>query len=237
MKQEEWGCERTRQYDTHLDAKLTVITKRHHVGTVPKDIEQMRKKYAVLSNSWLFSHTSGNHAAQCLEYTSGQQDLQHGESHARLFGTPASFTGHIAPTMKCGVRTEADELTRPRGMGIKEALWTFVKDNEHRTEHGVQSVAMANSSSAKNFEMEATRGRIQRLAQGGTALRSPHAEFPQSRFRVNNLSEQFLLCLKHHLKLLMFNKDFQLAQQATPCCSPTTSAGSLIRAKFPRNLH
>ena len=50
LKQEEWRRERTRHYGVDLDAKLIVITKRRRVGTVPKDIEQLREKYAVVSN-------------------------------------------------------------------------------------------------------------------------------------------------------------------------------------------
>ena len=38
-----------------LDDKLAVTTKRRHVSTTPKDIEELRRKYAVFSDMWLLA--------------------------------------------------------------------------------------------------------------------------------------------------------------------------------------
>ena len=46
-QKEEWRLEPSRQYGIDLDAKLLVTTKRGHA--MPKDIEQLRGKHAVLS--------------------------------------------------------------------------------------------------------------------------------------------------------------------------------------------
>ena len=84
------------------------------------------------------------------------------------------------------------------------ALWTVVKDNEHGTKHGVQSGAMANSSSAhhpgKNLEMETKRRGMQRLAQGGTAFRSPPCRVPAAPFPASTTSaNSSLVCPKQDL--------------------------------------
>ena len=53
QKQEELKPDQTRQCGINFDSKLTVTIKRRHVSSVPSNIEQLRCKYAGLSNLWL----------------------------------------------------------------------------------------------------------------------------------------------------------------------------------------
>ena len=42
-----------RQYGMHLNATLTIQTRRRYSSTLPKNLEELRQKYDVLSNCWL----------------------------------------------------------------------------------------------------------------------------------------------------------------------------------------
>ena len=47
--------ESTRQYGIHLDSRLTLQTRRKYTSSHPKDVEQLRAKYYVVSNLWLLA--------------------------------------------------------------------------------------------------------------------------------------------------------------------------------------
>ena len=44
-----------RQYDMHLDGRLTLQARRRFKSTEPRDIEQLRAKYTVMENLWLLA--------------------------------------------------------------------------------------------------------------------------------------------------------------------------------------
>ena len=44
-----------KQFGIHLDSKLTLQTRRRYVGTAPRNIEELRSKYEVMSNMWLLA--------------------------------------------------------------------------------------------------------------------------------------------------------------------------------------
>ena len=41
-----------KQFGIHLDSKLTLQTRRRYTGTGPKNTEELRAKYVVMSNMW-----------------------------------------------------------------------------------------------------------------------------------------------------------------------------------------
>ena len=44
-----------KQFGIHLDSKLTLQTRRRYTGTAPKNTEELRAKYEVMSNMWLLA--------------------------------------------------------------------------------------------------------------------------------------------------------------------------------------
>ena len=44
-----------KQFGIHLDSKLTLQTRRRYTGTAPKNTEELRSKYEVMSNMWLLA--------------------------------------------------------------------------------------------------------------------------------------------------------------------------------------
>ena len=44
-----------KQFGIHLDSKLTLQTRRRYTGTPPKNTEELRAKYEVMSNMWLLA--------------------------------------------------------------------------------------------------------------------------------------------------------------------------------------
>ena len=64
-KQDELKPEAARQYGIYLDSKLTVTTKRRHVSSLPRNVEELRKKHllaqAIPARTW----QCGNWSARC----------------------------------------------------------------------------------------------------------------------------------------------------------------------------
>ena len=52
-EQDRMKPEPPRQYGIHLDSRLTLQTRRKYTSSSPKDVEQLRAKYDVMSNLWL----------------------------------------------------------------------------------------------------------------------------------------------------------------------------------------
>ena len=59
--------ELARQYDVHLGSRSTLQTRRKYTSSNPKDVEQLRAKYDVMSNLWLLAQTRQRERALCAD--------------------------------------------------------------------------------------------------------------------------------------------------------------------------
>ena len=71
------------------------------------------------------------------------------------------------------IRKDAYKLCRLRAFGISEALNQVVTDNEHRTQHWVQLIAIANSSGANDASIACLEKEVELLKSTMQRSRSP----------------------------------------------------------------
>ena len=63
-KQDTQRADPPRQHDIHLNAQLTLQTRKKYTGVAPKNIEELRAKYEVMGNMWL---SCGSQDGQCSQ--------------------------------------------------------------------------------------------------------------------------------------------------------------------------
>ena len=95
-----------RQYGIHLNAALTIQTRRRHTSILPKDLEELRAKYDVLSNCRLrgqqrqpgralYSDVDTTTFSQILKELLGKKRTSHSRRHSTAsYSWP--LRGHIA---------------------------------------------------------------------------------------------------------------------------------------------
>ena len=130
-----------RQYGMHLNATLTIQTRRRYSSTMPKNIEELRQKYDVLSNGWLlgqqrqpgralYSDVDSSTFPRILKELLGKNNFA---LKKELEGQPL-----VAPpwphclSYEYELRREAYKRCRERGMGFNAAWWSAYSDTEHR---------------------------------------------------------------------------------------------------------
>ena len=146
-----------RQYGMHLNATLTIQTRRRYSSTMPKNIEELRQKYDVLSNCWLlgqqrqpgralYSDVDSSTFPRILKELLGKNNFA---LKKELEGQPL-----VAPpwphclSYEYELRREAYKRCRERGMGFNAAWWSAYSDTEHRMLHWLQLVSLTNSAPA-----------------------------------------------------------------------------------------
>ena len=90
-----------RQYDMHLDGRLTLRTRQHVTSTEPRDIEQLRAKYTVMEILWLLGQMRqpgrsiySAHAQHLLQFPENlleQEEFQFQERSGRPTTVPAQL--------------------------------------------------------------------------------------------------------------------------------------------------
>ena len=143
-----------RQYGMHLNATLTIQTRRRYTSSLPKNLEELRQKYDVLSNCWLlgqqrqpgralYSDVDSNTFPRILKELLGKKNFA---LKKELEGKPL-----VAPpwahclSYEYELRREAYKRCREQSVGFNAAWWGTYADTEHRMLHWLQLVSLANS--------------------------------------------------------------------------------------------
>ena len=170
-----------RQYNLQLDSRLTISTKRGHQSTEPTDEKGLRLKYAILTNLWLLGQMRqpGRSIYQDFTRTTWNDFLDtlldrdnfnfHKEVNGRTLISPCwSF----CLSYEFELRKEAVRLCKEQAMGVQAALWTALRNPEHRMKHWLQLVAIPNAlSSSSGSDLQALKKRISDLEKARS--RSP----------------------------------------------------------------
>ena len=174
----------SRQYNLQLDSRLTITTKRRHQSTEPTDEKGLRLKYAILTNLWLLGQMRqpGRSTYQDFTRTTFTDFLDtlldrdnfnfHKEVNGRTLISPCwSF----CLSYEFELRKEAIRLCKEQVMGVHAALWTALRNPEHRMKHWLQLVAIPNApSSSSSSDIQALKKRISDLEKNHT---SPSSAF------------------------------------------------------------
>ena len=96
------------------------------------------------------------------------------------------------------VRKEAYKLCRLQSIGITAAMKQVTTDNEHRTQHWVQLIAIANSSGANDTKIARLEKEVEELKSAVHRSRSPRMRpkqraLPQSQMFALQLQQVLLL--------------------------------------------
>ena len=150
-----------RQYGMHLDGKLTLQTRRKFTSVEPTNQEQLRAKFTVLQNMWLLAQLRQPGRSIFRDLIRSTFD-----DHLRILFNRKNFNyrkevdrqllskpcwSHCLSTSKRSGRMR--KLCRLQSIGITAALRQVISDNEHRTQHWVHLIAIANSSGANDAEI------------------------------------------------------------------------------------
>ena len=144
-----------RQYGMHLSATLTIQTRRRYTSGLPRNLEELRQKYDVLSNCWLlgqqrqpgralYSGVDATTFPRILKELLGKKNFALSKE---LDGKPL-----VAPpwphclSYELELRREAYKRCRERNMGFSSAWWETYGDSEHCMLHWLQLVSLANSA-------------------------------------------------------------------------------------------
>ena len=119
-----------RQYGIHLNAQLTLQTRKRYSSVAPKNIEELRAKYEVMSNMWLLAQLRqpGRSVFADLEPTTFQkflkqflskQDFNLQKEIQGSFLTPPSWAHCLSYEFE--LRKEAYKQCRESAVGIRSA--------------------------------------------------------------------------------------------------------------------
>ena len=141
----------TRQYNLQLDSKLTITTKRRHLSSEPTDEKGLRLKYSILTNLWLlaqmrqpgrsiYADFDRNTSIDFLETLLDKDNFNfYKEVDGRPIVSP-SWTYCLSYELE--LRKEAIRLCKEQSFGIQSALWSALRNTEHRMKHWLQLVAI-----------------------------------------------------------------------------------------------
>ena len=174
-----------RQYGMHLNGTLTLQTRRRFTSSEPCDIEQLRAKYTVMENLWLLAQVRqpGRAIYKDLTPTTFSNFLKV-LLNKRNFNFKKEVDGQLLTqpswshclSYEYELRKEAGRKCRTMSMGIAAALKSTYEDNEHRTQHWVQLVAIANSSKENDAKVARLEREVQELRSMVGRSRSPRLQ-------------------------------------------------------------
>ena len=147
-----------RQYGIHLNAALTIQTRRRYTSTLPKDVEELRAKCEVLSSCWLlgqqrqpgralYSDVDTTTFPQILKELLGKKNFA---LKKELDGKPlvAPLPWSHCLSYELELQREANKKCREENMGFSASWWQTYSDSGHRMCHWLQLVSLANSAPA-----------------------------------------------------------------------------------------
>ena len=171
----------TRQYNLQLDSKLTITTKRRHLSSEPTDEKGLRLKYSILTNLWLLAQMrqpgrtiyADFDRNTFIDFLQTLLDKDNFNFNKEVDGRPMiSPSWTYCLSYEFELRKEAIRLCKEQSFGIQSALWTTLRNMEHRMKHWLQLVAIPNApSSSSSQELQSLKKRISDLEKARS--RSP----------------------------------------------------------------
>ena len=121
-----------KQFGIHLDSKLTLQTRLRYTGTAPKNTEELRPKYEVMSNMWLlaqlrqpgrslFSDLQPTTFSRILKQLLGKEDFGLKKELEGKFLTAPCWEHCLSYEFE--LRREAYKQCRETTIGISAAWW------------------------------------------------------------------------------------------------------------------
>ena len=171
----------TRQFNLQLDSKLTITTKRRHLSSEPTDEKGLRLKYSIMTNLWLLAQMRQPGRSiyadfdrnTFIDFLETLLDKDNFNFYKEVDGRPMiSPCWSYCLSYELELRKEAIQLCKEQSFGIQSALWTALRNTEHRMKHWLQLVAIPNApSSSSNQELQSLKKRISDLEKARS--RSP----------------------------------------------------------------
>ena len=171
----------TRQYNLQLDSKLTITTKRRHLSTEPTDEKGLRLNFSILTNLWLLAQMRQPGRSiyadfdrnTFIDFLETLLDKDNFNFYKEVDGRPMiSPSWTYCLSYEFELRKEAIRLCKEQSLGIQSALWTTLRNTEHRMKHWLQLVAIPNApSSSSSQELQSLKKRISDLEKARS--RSP----------------------------------------------------------------
>ena len=191
----------------HLDSSLSIQTRRRFKSVLPATTEALRMKFSVMSNLWLLSKMRQPSRPIFADFTETTFPKILDELLSEknfLLDRNIAGTRMIVPKWEhCleyeyQVRSQAIKLCVRKGYSFQSAWWTVYHDVEHRMEHWMQLLTIANSSSdlahppsasaaVHNTEVAQLRREVERLRQ---SVRSRSPRVGQGQGTQLTLSDQ-----------------------------------------------
>ena len=191
----------------HLDSSLSIQTRRRFKSVLPATTEALRMKFSVMSNLWLLSKMRQPSRPIFADFTESTFPKILDELLSEknfLLDRNIAGTRMIVPKWEhCleyeyQVRSQAIKLCVRKGYSFQSAWWTVYHDVEHRMEHWMQLLTIANSSSdlahppsssaaVHNTEVAQLRREVERLRQ---SVRSRSPRVRQGQGTQLTLSDQ-----------------------------------------------
>ena len=159
-----------RQYNLQLDSKLTITTERRHLSSKPTDEKGLRLKYSIMTNLWLLAQMRQPGRSiyadfdrnTFIDFLETLLDKDNFNFYKEVDGRPMiSLSWSYCLSYELELRKEAIRLCKKQSFGIQSALWTALRNTEHRMKHWLQLVAIPNApSSSSNQELQSLKKRI-----------------------------------------------------------------------------
>ena len=142
------------QMGLHLDSTLTLLTKKRYLSRLPTDPETLRTKYRVMTNLWLLAQLRqpGRQLYADLskdtfndfleELLSTDNFLMKRQLEGETWAAP---TWAHCMEYEFQLTREAMKLCREQGYSIQAALWAAYRNQEHRMNHWVTLLSIANT--------------------------------------------------------------------------------------------
>ena len=162
------------------DAKRPDPT-RHYNSSEPIDEKGLRLKCSIMTNLWLLAQMRQPGRSICadldrntfIDFLEVLLDKDTFYFYQEVDGRPMiSPSWSFCLSFELELREEAIRLCKEQSFGIQSALWTALRNTEHRMKHWLQLVAIPNApSSSSNQELQSLKKRISDLEKARS--RSP----------------------------------------------------------------
>ena len=151
-KQKALRPEPARGVGIHLDSSLSIQTQRRFMSSVPTTIEDLRTKYKVMANMFLLAQMRqpSRHLYRGLEVNTFSDFLDELlRDRNFLMESDDDEKLVIPPWNQClnyefNIRKEAVRFCMEEGFALKDALWHVLADKEHRMQHWILKLTIAN---------------------------------------------------------------------------------------------
>ena len=161
-----------RSIGIHWDSSLSIQTQRRFMSSVPTTIEDLRTKYKVMANMFLLAQMRqpSRHLDRGVEVNTFSDFLDELLSDRNfLMESDDDEKLVIPPWTQClnyeyNIRKDAVRLCMEEGFALKDALWHVLADKEHRMQHWILKLTIANARQDMS--------KVQKLEQRLVSLRS-----------------------------------------------------------------